>query len=298
MKNSNILKITIGIPAYNEEKNIASIIIKLKKITDSIIVCDDGSSDMTSDISKNLGAIVITHKKNMGYGVAINSIFQKAKELNIDLLVTFDADGQHRVEDIEKVVGPIKNNTADLVIGSRFLDKKSNVPNYRKIGIKVITKITNVSIKKKLTDSQSGFRAYNKQVLSQISPSDIGMGISTEILIKSSSKGLRIMEVPVTILYSGDTSTHNPVSHGTSVLLSTIKFTSIEHPLKFYGIPSVIFLIIGGVFTTLAIQYYIDVGRLNSNLTLIGGGTVLIGIIFLICAILLYSLVSVVREKH
>ena len=298
MKNLNILKITIGIPAYNEEKNIASIITKLKKITDSIIVCDDGSSDMTSEISKNLGAIVITHKKNMGYGVAINSIFQKAKELNIDLLVTFDADGQHRVEDIEKVVEPIKNNTADLVIGSRFLDKKSNVPNYRKIGIKVITKITNVSIKKKLTDSQSGFRAYNKQVLSQISPSDIGMGISTEILIKSSSKGLRIMEVPVTILYSGDTSTHNPVSHGTSVLLSTIKFTSIEHPLKFYGIPSVIFLIIGGIFTTLAIQYYIDVGRLNSNLTLIGGGTVLIGIIFLICAILLYSLVSVVREKH
>jgi len=298
LKNLNILKITIGIPAYNEEKNIASIITKLKKITDSIIVCDDGSSDMTSDISKNLGAIVITHKKNMGYGVAINSIFQKAKELNIDLLVTFDADGQHRVEDIEKVVEPIKNNTADLVIGSRFLDKKSNVPNYRKIGIKVITKITNASIKKKLTDSQSGFRAYNKQVLSQISPSDIGMGISTEILIKSSSKGLRIMEVPVTILYSGDTSTHNPVSHGTSVLLSTIKFTSIEHPLKFYGIPSVIFLIIGGIFTTLAIQYYIDVGRLNSNLTLIGGGTVLIGIIFLICAILLYSLVSVVREKH
>ena len=292
------MKITIGIPAYNEEKNIASIIIKLKKITDSIIVCDDGSSDMTSDISKNLGAIVITHKKNMGYGVAINSIFQKAKELNIDLLVTFDADGQHRVEDIEKVVEPIKNNTADLVIGSRFLDKKSNVPNYRKIGIKVITKITNASIKKKLTDSQSGFRAYNKQVLSQISPSDIGMGISTEILIKASSKGLRIMEVPVTILYSGDTSTHNPVSHGTSVLLSTIKFTSIEHPLKFYGIPSVIFLIIGGIFTTLAIQYYIDVGRLNSNLTLIGGGTVLLGIILLICAILLYSLVSVVREKH
>ena len=292
------MKITIGIPAYNEEKNIALIITKLKKITDSIIVCDDGSSDMTAEISKNLGATVISHKKNMGYGVAINSIFQKSKELNVDLLVTFDADGQHRVEDIEKVVEPIKNNTADLVIGSRFLDKKSNVPNYRKIGIKVITKITNASIKKKLTDSQSGFRAYNKQVLSQISPSDIGMGISTEILIKASSKGLRIMEVPTTILYSGNTPTHNPVSHGTSVLFSTIKFTSIEHPLKFYGIPSVIFLIIGVIFTTLAVQYYIDVGRLNSNLTLIGGGAVLIGIIFFICAVLLYSLVSVVREKR
>ena len=292
------MKITIGIPAYNEEKNIAPIITKLKKITDSIIVCDDGSSDMTSEISKNLGAVVISHKKNMGYGAAINSIFQKSKELNVDLLVTFDADGQHRVEDIQKVIEPIKNNVADLVIGSRFLDKKSDVPNYRKIGIKVITQVTNASIKKKLTDSQSGFRAYNGQVLSQIFPSDVGMGISTEILIKSSSKGLRIMEVPITILYSGNTSTHNPVSHGTSVLFSTIKFTSIEHPLKFYGIPSVIFLIIGVIFTTLAVQYYIDVGRLNSNLTLIGGGAVLIGIIFFICAVLLYSLVSVVREKR
>ena len=297
MTNSNVLKITIGIPAYNEEKNIASIITKLKKITDSIIVCDDGSSDTTSEISKNLGAVVISHKKNMGYGVAINSIFQKSKEMNSDLLVTFDADGQHRVEDIEKVIEPIKNNDADLVIGSRFLGKKSHVPNYRKIGIKVITQITNASIKKKLTDSQSGFRAYNKQVLSQISPSDMGMGISTEILIKSSSKGLRIMEVPITILYEGDTSTHNPVSHGTSVLISTIKFTSIAHPLKFYGIPSIIFLIIGGTFTYLAIQFYSEVGSLNTNLTVIAAGTTLIGTILLISAILLYSLVSVVREK-
>jgi|TARA_B100000678_G_scaffold131576_1_gene109956 glycosyltransferase involved in cell wall biosynthesis len=291
------MKITIGIPAYNEEKNIALIITKLKKITDSIIVCDDGSTDMTSDISKNLGAIVISHKKNMGYGGAINSIFQKSKEINSDLLVTFDADGQHRVEDIEKVIEPIKNNDADLVIGSRFLNKKSKVPNYRKIGIKVITQITNTSMKKKLTDSQSGFRAYNKQVLLQISPSDIGMGISTEILIKSSSKGLRIMEVPITILYSGNTSTHNPVSHGTSVLLSTIKFTSIEHPLKFYGIPSLVFLIIGGMFTYLAVQYYVEIGRLSTNLTVIGAVTVLTGLVLLITAILLFSLVSVVKEK-
>ena len=291
------MKITIGIPAYNEEKNIASIIIKLKKITNSIIVCDDGSSDMTSEISKNLGVVVISHKKNMGYGAAINSIFQKSKEMKSDLLVTFDADGQHRVEDIEKVIDPIKNNDADLVIGSRFLDEKSNIPNYRKIGIKVITQVTNASIKKKLTDSQSGFRAYNQRVLSQISPSDMGMGISTEILIKSSSKGLKIMEVPITVLYEGSTSTHNPVSHGTSVLISTIKFTSIAHPLKFYGIPSVIFLVIGLVFTSLSIEFYVDVGRLNTNLTLVSAGTVLIGVVLLITSILLYSLANVIKEK-
>jgi len=291
------LKITIGIPAYNEEKNIASIITKLKNITDSIIVCDDGSSDMTSEISKNLGAIVISHKKNMGYGAAIRTIFQKSVELDSDILVTFDADGQHRIDDVSKILQPLENNEADIVIGSRFLDNESKVPNYRKIGIKVITQVTNASLKKKLTDSQSGFRAYNKQALTQISPSEMGMGISTEILIKASSKGLRIAEIPITILYHDDASTHNPVSHGTSVLVSTIKFTSIEHPLKFYGIPSIIFLIIGSAFTYSAIQYYVEIGRLNTNLTVIGAGAILIGLVLLISAILLYSIVSVVREK-
>jgi glycosyltransferase involved in cell wall biosynthesis len=291
------LKITIGLPAYNEEKNIASVITKLKKITDSIIVCDDGSSDMTSEISKNLGAVVISHKKNMGYGAALRTIFQKSVELDSDILVTFDADGQHRIEDINKILQPLENNEADVVIGSRFLDNESKIPNYRKIGIKVITKVTNASLKKKLTDSQSGFRAYNKHALTQISPSEMGMGISTEILIKASSKGLRIAEIPITILYHDDTSTHNPVSHGTSVLVSTIKFTSIEHPLKFYGIPSIIFLIIGSAFTYSAIQYYVEIGRLNTNLTVIGAGAILIGLVLLIAAILLYSLVSIVREK-
>ena len=291
------MKITIGIPAYNEEKNIASIITKLKNITDSIIVCDDGSSDMTSEISKNLGAVVISHKKNMGYGAAIRTIFQKSVELDSDILVTFDADGQHRIDDVNKILQPLKNNEADIVIGSRFLNNESKVPNYRKIGIKVITQVTNASLKKKLTDSQSGFRAYNKQALTQISPSEMGMGISTEILIKASSKGLRIVEIPITILYHNNASTHNPVSHGTSVLVSTIKFTSIEHPLKFYGIPSIIFLIIGSAFTYSAVQYYVEIGRLNTNLTVIGAGTILIGLVLLISAILLYSIVNVIREK-
>ena len=215
-----------------------------------------------------------------------------------DILVTFDADGQHRIEDIKRVIGPIINQESDLVIGSRFLDEsEKEVPEYRKVGIKVITKVTNASIKKQLTDSQSGFRAYSKQVINELTPSELGMGISTEILIKASSKNFKISEVPIKIIYSGDTSTHNPVSHGSSVLLSTIKYTSIEHPLKFYGIPSVIFLIIGTIFTSLAINYYIEIGRLNTNLTIVGAGCILTGSVLLLTTILLYSLISVVREN-
>ena len=293
------MKIIIGIPAFNEEKNIASIITKLSGIGDTIIVCNDGSTDLTSEIAEKMGALVINHKKNLGYGGAIRSIFLKAKEINGDVLVTFDADGQHRIQDIENVTNPIINQEADLVIGSRFLDdSEKEVPQYRKVGIKVITKITNASINEKLTDSQSGFRAYSKQVVSELNPSELGMGISTEILIKASSKNFKILEVPIKILYSGDTSTHNPVTHGSSVILSTIKYTSIEHPLKFYGIPSMIFFIIGISFAYLSAQYYSEIGRLNTNLTLVGAGTILIGIVLLITAILLFSLVTVVREKR
>jgi len=292
------MKITIGMPAYNEEGNIENIVNKLKKKYDSILVCDDGSTDATNEILKRLDVNVIEHEKNLGYGAAINSIFKESVNIDSDILVTFDADGQHRIEDIDRLIEPILEDSSDIVIGSRFLDNKTTIPNYRKFGIKIITEVTNVSIKKKITDSQSGLRAYNKDVLKQISPSELGMGISTEILIKASSKGLRIIEVPITVIYAGDTSTHNPVSHGTSVLASTIKFTSIEHPLKFYGIPSMIFLILGGIFSYMAIQFYAEIGRLNTNLTLIAAGTVLIGVVLIITAVLLFSLVSVVREER
>ena len=293
------MKIIIGIPAYNEEKNIAGIISKLKNVSNDIIVCNDGSTDLTANIAEDMGAIVVNHEKNLGYGGAIRSIFLKAKDLAGDVLVTFDADGQHRIEDIDGVIAPILENQSDIVIGSRFLDdSEKEVPQYRKMGIKVITKITNATIKKELTDSQSGFRAYSKQVLNEISPSETGMGVSTEILIKASSKDFKISEVPIKILYGENTSTQNPITHGSSVIFSTIKFTSIEHPLRFYGIPSVIFMIIGFSFTYLAIQYYTEIGRLNTNLTIISAGTILIGVILLISAILLYSLVSVVRENN
>ena len=290
------MKVTIGIPAFNEEKNIAKIIVKLKKIYDEIIVCDDGSTDLTGEIAENLGVIVINHKQNLGYGAGINSIIKKSKEIDTDILVTFDVDGQHKVEDVKKVIEPIKNGDADLVIGSRFLSKtKEKIPEYRKIGINIITKVTNAGLKKKITDSQSGFRAYSKDLISKLDISDMGMGISTEILIKTNSLGFRIAEIPITILYEGKTSTQNPISHGTSVLFSTIKYTSIEHPLKFYGIPSLIFFVIGLSFTFLSIDYYMEVGRINPNVTIVAAGTTAIAVILLVASVLFYSLATIVE---
>lgn len=292
------MNITIGIPAFNEEKNIGKVIVTLKKITNDIIVCDDGSNDLTKEIAEGLGVKVISHTKNMGYGEAIKSIFNEAKKKEADILVTFDADGQHRPEDIMSLTKPIIDQEAEVVIGSRFLKNETNMPKYRKIGVKVLTKVTNMSIKENLTDSQSGLRAYQKKVLQNISLTDSGMGISTEILIKSHQKEFRIVEVPIQILYGKDTSTHNPVSHGTSVLLSTIKYTSIQHPLKFYGIPAVIFLLVGMSFMIWTFQIYAEETRVVTNIVLVGIGTLLLGAVLMISAILLYSLVSVVQDNR
>ena len=291
------MKIVIGIPAFNEEKNIGVILTKLKKISKDIIVCDDGSSDLTAEIAKGLGANVISHKRNLGYGAGIRTIFLKAKEINADILITFDADGQHRIEDINTVLKPITNDDADIIIGSRFLDKNNEIPKYRKIGIKAITSITNSSMGEKLSDSQSGFRAYNKKILENITPSESGMGVSTEILIKASKNKFRIKEVPIIVSYEGETSTHNPVSHGASVVLSTIKFTSIEHPLKFYGISGMSFLGIGLFFLFWTLQLFTESGKIITNISLIGIGGMVIGIVLLVTATILYSIINVVREK-
>lgn len=292
------MHVAIGIPAFNEEKNIASIVLRLKEKYETIIVCDDGSSDLTGNIAKELDTNVIVHKKNLGYGAAIRSIFLKARELKIDVLVTFDADGQHRIEDIDSIIKPIEENKSDIVIGSRFLENNSKIPKYRKAGIKTITNITNAATGLDVSDSQSGFRSYNKNTLEKINPTDFGMGVSTEILIKAKKLNLKITEIPIVVLYEGDTSTHNPVSHGTSVVLSTMKYVSIERPLLFYGIPGMILFSIGIFFSVWTLQIFSESRQIITNIALIGMGGLVLGTLCIMTAIILYSTVSVVRERN
>ena len=292
------MKIIIGIPAFNEEKNIGPIVAKLKKKYDQVIVCDDGSSDMTETIALSLGAHVVKHDKNLGYGSAIKTIFNEAGKIGGDVLVTFDADGQHQISEIDSVLQPIFENKADIVIGSRFLGETKDLPRYRKIGIKTITGLTNVMIGSKITDSQSGFRAYSKKVLKEISPTESGMGISTEILIKASKKEMHIVEVPITISYEGSTHSQEPISHGTSVIMSTIKHVAIERPLLYYGVSGLCFLIVGLIFGAWTLQIYSEQRQVITNIALVGIGGVILGTILLISGTILYSIVSVVREKR
>jgi glycosyltransferase involved in cell wall biosynthesis len=131
--------VAVGIPAYNEEKTIARAVLGAQKHAHIIIVCDDGSSDLTGEIADRLGAVVVRHEKNLGYGAALQSLFERAKELNADVLVTLDSDGQHNPAEIPRLVKPIEDGVAEVVLGSRFLDERgtADMPMYRQLGVKL-----------------------------------------------------------------------------------------------------------------------------------------------------------------
>lgn len=112
--------IVVGIPAYNEEKTIAKVVVQAKRCADQVVVCDDGSTDMTGEIAEGLGAKVIRHSKNLGYGVAIQSLFGKARELGADVMVTLDGDGQHDPSDIPVLIEPVLEGRRMLLLVRAF----------------------------------------------------------------------------------------------------------------------------------------------------------------------------------
>jgi len=285
------------IPAYNEEKTIARVIIEAQKYVDKVIVCDDGSTDLTGEIAERLGATVIRHEKNVGYGGALSSLFKKAREIDPDVMVVLDADLQHNPNDIPKIVSPVLNGEADIAIGSRFLEKEAAVPKYREVGIKIITKLTKSASYKGVSDAQSGFRAYNRKAIHSIMPSEQGMGASTEILLKAKENGLKVVEVPIKINYNVEKpSTQNPIYHGLDVILSTVKHMSIRRPLLFYGVPGMISMLISLFFWVWTLQTFATTRQIITNVTLIAVAATIVGLMLLTTAIILWVLISVVRE--
>ena len=288
----------VCIPAYNEESSIQSVIEKSLPYADKVIVCNDGSTDDTERISKLAGAIVISHKKNQGYGAAISTLFDYARQENAQIMVTLDGDSQHNPSQIPLLIDALTTHDADVAIGSRFLDDKTDASRYRKTGIRIITSVSNYATNFKTSDSQSGFRAYSKNAIDTIHPTEKGMSVSTEILSKISNNGLSVVEVPITVSYEGDTSEQHSVPHGISVLMNTLKYVSIKHPLQFYGIPGIVLIltgiILGGIFLDAYLnQQSIFYGSLLSSVVLF-----LLGAILSVTAIILFSMANLIRDRY
>lgn len=190
------------VPAYNEAKNISSVVSGLFNHVDEVIVVDDCSSDETSKIAKSSGAIVISHTLNRGQGAAIETGHSYARSINADYVLHFDGDGQFSVEDIIPAFENLKNSGADILLGSRFLGKESNLPFFKKhIILPFAKKINCIFSGANLSDAHNGFRILNKKALDTISIQQCGMAHATEITAKAIDGNLIILEFPVKVYY-------------------------------------------------------------------------------------------------
>ena len=285
-------------PAYNEERSIAKMVLGCRKHVDRVVVVDDGSTDATSEIAEALGAYVVRHEKNGGYGAALRSCFEAARELDADTMVIIDSDGQHDPAEIPTLLNSI-NGGADLVIGSRFCNGNGqNIPAYRKVGMKVLDTATNVAGGINVTDSQSGFRAYGRKAIDNLRVEEGGMAAGSEILLQAKDNNLKVEEVEIHCSYDVErASTDNPVSHGVRVLVNLLHDIELRRPLYYFTVPGVILATVGIFMGLDLLKTFYHGGSLSYGLTLLMILLTLVGSFMAFTGIILHSLSNLINQS-
>jgi len=280
----------VCIPAFNEEKTIAKVVLEAQRYSDLVIVCDDGSTDLTSEIAEKLGAVVVRHERNVGYGAALRSLFSKALEFSPEIVVTLDADLQHDPKCIPLLVKALKEHNADIVIASRV--KSDETPWYRRFAVRFFSRLTG----RGLSDVQSGFRAYRASILRSLIPNEDGMEASDEIINKALKLGYRIVEVPVPFRYRGlDTSTYNPIVHGYDILCHILRSRVLRRPLTYLSIPGVFLIFSGFLLGLWVVKRYIEVRQLAIGSAIITAILLISGLILLLIGVLMFSVKEYIK---
>lgn len=286
-----------AMPAYNESKSIANVIMGCKKYVDKIVVVDDGSSDNTAELAESLGAYVIRHETNKGYGTALKNCFETARKLNANAMVIIDSDGQHDPNDIPKLLTPLKQGY-DLVIGSRFINGNGkNVPLYRKFGMKVLDIATMMAGGLNVTDSQSGFRAYSKKAIENISLNGAGMSAGSEILLQARDHRLKHTEVEIHCRYDlEDCSSQNPFIHGPRVLLRLLRDMEYRRPLYYFTVPGIFLGAIGMFMGLKFLQNFYLGGNLSFGPTLVMMLLTVVGMFMAFTGIVLHAISKMIYQ--
>lgn len=276
------------VPAFNEEENIENTIRSIpKKIFGidevKVLVVNDGSTDKTMDKAMNGGAYrVVSHRTNTGVGAAFMTGIRNAISMNADILVAIDADSQFDSNQIPELISPILNNQADVVIGSRFKEgKPKNIPRIKYLGNMIFTRIVSGLVQQKFTDTQTGFRAYSKKALLNISVVN-DFTYTQEVLIDLKFKGLQITEVPITVKYDDKRKSRvvkNIYSYSSKVLAIITRTLVFHRPMFSFAILSGIFLGGGILAKLLTISSILVVNQsLSTGIIILGGVSFMMGV--------------------
>ena len=194
--------IHVVIPAFNEAAVIARVVSEVARAGYRVLVVDDGSSDATADLARAAGAIVIGHPFNLGQGAALQTGIDYALAQGAEGIVTFDADGQHRVADIARLTEALVEERADFALGSRFLGQAPDLPPLRRLVLRAATAFTRLTTGLQLTDTHNGLRAMTRRGANAIKLRQNRMAHASECLAQIAGSGLRYVEQPVTIEYT------------------------------------------------------------------------------------------------
>lgn len=244
-------KLLVIIPAFNEEKTIGKVIGGVPKdlpLDTSILVVDDGSSDRTAEIAMDNGAEVISFKRNRGLARAFRRGVNHALTKGADVVVNLDADGQHDPRYIKDLISPILKGEADLVVGSRFKNGKPAMPKLKYIGNIAFTRLLNLLINEEITDAQSGFRAFTREVAENL---DIvgNYTYTQQMIVQASYRRFKIMEIPITMAsrIEKDESRlmQSPFQFAFQAGMLLLTVIARYHPLKFFGTAGFVFMIAG-----------------------------------------------------
>jgi glycosyltransferase involved in cell wall biosynthesis len=292
--NNNRLKAVALIPAYNEEGNIAKVILRAKQYVDKVIVCDDGSSDMTFMIAEALGAKVVRHAERRGKGEAFRTLSKEVMELNPDIIVALDGDGQHDPAEIPMLLKPIEAGTSDVVVGSRYVDGgKMDAPFYRRLGLKAINFLYKKVAGVHVNDTQCGFRAFSHKAFECLIQCDAkGYGIEGEQLALAARNGLRVVEVPISVKYKGlrNNSKKSPIMHGWDLILTLFKLVAEKRPLKYLGLPGMGLTFMGAILGVYLLWMFNITRNFSLPVAMLAIGTFTVGLVLILFAVTLHGL--------
>jgi len=288
--------IAVFIPAYNEEKTIAAVVLLAKK-SGKVFVIDDGSNDRTAELAKEAGAVVARREKNGGYGAAVKSAFVIARRTDADAFVFLDGDLQHDPDEIPVVAAPVLSGKADVCLGSRFLGKTLGAPMGRMEGVKLVNGLSSIRTGKEKLDFECGFRAFSKKAIQKIELAQNGYEACSETVVLALAAGLRVVEVPVTVRYF-ENGKSNTLAHGAGLVSHILNAIVRRKPLLFFAGSGFAMLSASALLGIFVVKTYYGTGVLATGSAFLTVFTGIVGLVLLSIGINIYTLETLLEGKR